>query len=112
MRLEAEAQVWLNATNVDTLIPIQRDRWKRKLLKKAANSDIAFWLVHNKTWRKLVQRGGVQTIVATLTSPEDLATEYIRFITKIAKAKRMTLQVGRRDDRPPDQAERNEEPPD
>ena len=78
----------------------------------AANSDIALWPVHDKTRQKLVQRGKVQNIVVALTSPEDLAAAHIRFITKIAKAKRMTLQVGRRDDGLPNQAERNEEPPD
>ena len=81
-------------------------------MKRAANSDIAFWLEHNKTWRKLVQRGRFLNIVKTLTSPEDLAAAHTRFITKIAKAKRMTLQDGWRDDGPPDQAEQNEEPPD
>ena len=44
LRLKAEAKVWTEAPNIETLIPLQRDRWKRKLLKKAANSDIAFWL--------------------------------------------------------------------
>ena len=70
MRLKAEAQVWMDAPIVETLIPIQRDRWKRKLLKKAANSDIAFWLVHNKTRRNLVQRRRVPNIVTTLTEPK------------------------------------------
>ena len=108
LRLRAEAQVWMDAPIVETLIPIQRDQWKRKLLKRAANSDIAFWLVHNKTQRKLVQRGRFLNIVTTLSEPEDLAAAYTRFITKIAKAKRMTLQDGWRDDGPPDQAEKNE----
>ena len=63
MRLKAEAQVWMDSPNVKTLIPIQQERWKRKLLKKAANSDIAFWRVHNKTQRKLVQRRRVPNIV-------------------------------------------------
>ena len=49
MRLKSEAQVWMDAPVVETLIPIQWDWWKWKLLKKAANSDIAFWLVRNKT---------------------------------------------------------------
>jgi len=79
---------------------------------KAANSNITIWPVHDKTRKKIVQRGRVQNIVATLTSPEDLAAAHIRFITKIAKAKHMTLQVGRRDDGLLDQAGRNEEPPD
>ena len=60
---------------------------------------------------KLVQSGRILNIVATLTSPEDLAPAHTRFITKITKAKSMTLQDGRRDDGPPDQAEKNEEPP-
>ena len=111
MRLKAEAQVWMDAPNVETLIPIQRDRWKRKVLKKAANSDIAFWLVHNRTRRRIVQRGKVPNIVITLTSSDDLAAANTRFITKIAKAKQTTLQDGRRDEGPPDQDDRNEEPP-
>ena len=52
---------------------------------EAANSYITLWPVHNKTWQKIVQRGRVQNIVATLTSPEDLAAAHIRFITKINK---------------------------
>ena len=42
LRLTTEAQVWMEALSTETLIPLQRDRWKRKLLKKAANSDNAF----------------------------------------------------------------------
>ena len=42
MRLKAEAQVWMEAPIFESIIPIQRDQWKRKLLKKAANPDIAF----------------------------------------------------------------------
>ena len=102
----------MDAPIVETLIPIQQDQWKRKLLKKAANSDIVFWLVHTRTWRKIVQIGRVPNIVATLASPEELAAAHTRFITKIAKAKSMALQDGRRDNRLPDQTEQNEEPPD
>ena len=61
---------------------------------------------------KIVQRGSFPNIVKTLTEPEDLAAAHTRFITKIAQAKRMMPQNGRRDDGPLDQAERNEEPPD
>ena len=43
LRLKAEAQVWMDAPIVETLIPIQGDWWKRKLLKKAAISDIALY---------------------------------------------------------------------
>ena len=79
---------------------------------EAVNSNITLWPVQDKIWKKLVQRGRVQNIVGTLTSPEDFAAAHIKFIMKIAKAKHMTLQVGQRDDGPPDQAERNEGPPD
>ena len=37
--------VMADAPRTETLIPPQRDRWKRKLLKKAASSDIAYWFV-------------------------------------------------------------------
>ena len=63
LQLKAEAQVWMEEPRIElSLIPIQRDRWKRKLLKKAANSDIAFWLEHNRTTRQIVQLGGVSNI--------------------------------------------------
>ena len=42
LQLKAKIQVWLGAPSTESLIPIQQNRWKRKLLKKAANSDIAF----------------------------------------------------------------------
>ena len=62
IRLKAEAQaqahVWMEAPSIETLIPIQREQWKRKLLKKEVNLDIAFWLEHNRTRRKIVQQGG------------------------------------------------------
>ena len=53
LKAEAQAQVWMDAPNVETLIPIQRGQWKQKLLKKPANSDIVFWLEHNKTRQKV-----------------------------------------------------------
>ena len=61
---------------------------------------------------KIVQRRRVPNIVVTLISSEELAAANTRFFTKITQAKRMTLQDGRMDEGPPDQAERNEEPPD
>ena len=95
--------------NINGLSPTPREQIDTS---EAANSDIAFWLVHDKTRQKVLHRGRAQNIVATLTSHEDLATAHTRFITKIAQAKCMTLQVGQKDDGLPDQAERNEEPPD
>ena len=64
LRLKAEAHVWMEAPSIDTLIPLQQDRWKRELLKKAANSDIALWLEHNRATRQIVQQGGVSNILA------------------------------------------------
>ena len=57
----------MEAPSIESLIPIQQDQWKRKLLKIAANSDIAFWLEHNRTRRRIVQQGRNSNIVATLT---------------------------------------------
>ena len=75
-------------------------------MTKAANSDIAFWLEHNRTRRKVVQRGRLSYIVVTLTPPEELAAANTSFIAKI-------LHVdGHMDEGPNNQAERNEEPPD
>ena len=112
MRLKTEAQGWMDTPSIEILIPIQQDRWKRKLLKKAANSDIAFWLEHNRTTRNIVQRRKVSNIVVTLTSSEELAAANTRFLTKITQAKCTTLQDVFMDAGLPDQAERNEEPPD
>ena len=109
LQLKAEAQVWMEAPIIETLIPIQRGRWKRKLLKKAANSDIAFWLEHNRTRRKIVQQGRVLNIVVTLTSPEELTAANTSFLAKIVHAKRTTFQDGRMDEGPTDQAERYSE---
>ena len=76
------------------------------------NSDIAFWLEHNRTRRKIVQFRKVPNIVVTLTSPEELPAANTSFLAKILHAKRTMFQDGRMDEGPNDQAERNEEPPD
>ena len=112
LRLKAEAQVWIEAPIIESIIPIQQDQRKWKLLKKAANSDIAFWLEHNRTRRKIVQRGRVPNIVVTLTSPDELAAANNSFLAKILHAKRTISQDGRMDEGPNDQTKQNEEPPD
>ena len=73
----------MEAPIVESIIPIQRDRWKRKLLKKAVYSDIAFWIESNRTQRKIVQRGLVPNIVVTMISPEELTAANARFLAKI-----------------------------
>ena len=98
LRLKAEAQVWMEAPSEESLIPIQQDRWKQKLLKKAANSDIAFWLKHNRTRRKIVQWRKVLNIVATLTEPEALKAANTSFFATILHAKCTMVQDGRMDE--------------
>ena len=83
-----------------------------KPLKKAANSDIAFWLEHNNKTRQIVQRGGVPNILLSLGSPEEIQQANTSFLAKIIRAKRTTILDGRTDDETNDPAERNEEPPD
>ena len=112
LRLKAEAHVWMEAPIIESIIPIQQDQWKWKLLNKVANSDIAFWLEHNRTRRKIVQQGRVPNIVVTLTSPEELAAANTSFLAKLIHAKRATFQDGRRSEGLTDQAVRNKEPPD
>ena len=110
--LTAEAQVWMKAPRTEILIPPQRDQQKRILLKKAVNSDIAYWLAHNKISRQRVWQGGVSNILMSLGQPEELKQANIGFIKKILRVKRTTIQDGQTDDKINDLAERNEEPPD
>ena len=112
LRLKAEAQVWMKAPIIESIISIQQDLWKQKLLKKAANLGITFWLEHNRTRRKKVQQGKVPDKVVTLTLPEELTAANNRFLAKIVHTKRTMLQDGRMDEGPNDQAEGYEEPPD
>ena len=91
LRLTAEAQVWMEAPSIETPIPLQRDRWKRKLLKKAANSDIAFWLEHNRISRQCVRRRGVTNILTSLGQSEELKQANISFLATILRAKRTTI---------------------
>ena len=98
----------MEAPSIEALIPIQRDRWKREIPKKAVNSEIVFWLEHNRTRRKIVQRGRVSNKVATLTQPEALVAANTSFLAKMLHARRTAFQDGRMDERPPDQAERYE----
>ena len=102
----------MEAPDIETPIPLQRDRWKWKLLKKAANSDIAFWLEHNSKTRQIVQSGRVPNILLSLLSPKEIQQANIRFLTKIIRAKRTMLLDGRTDDETNYPAEQNEEPPD
>ena len=112
LRLTAEAHVWMEAPSIETLIPFQQDRWKQKLLKKAAISDIAFWLEHNRATRQCVQRRGVTNILMSLGTSEELKQANISFLAKILQAKRATIQDGYMGDGTNDPVERNEEPPD
>ena len=35
----AEARVWMEAPRTETLVPLQRDRWKRKLILQDGRMD-------------------------------------------------------------------------
>ena len=107
--LTAEAQVWMEAPSIETLIPLQRDRWKRKLLKKAANSNIAYWLENNKATRQIIQQGGVSNILMSMGQLEELKQANTSFLAKILQAKCTMFQDGRTDEGPNDLAERNED---
>ena len=111
LRLKAEAQVWMDAPRIEALIPIRQDQWNRKLLKKAAKSDIAFWLEHNRTTRQIVQRGAVSNILAALMQTEELTAANTSFLSKISHTKRMAIQDGQTDKGTNDMTEKNEELP-
>ena len=101
--------MWVEAPRTETLIPLQRDRWKRKLLTKAANSDIVYWLEHNRISRRCVRKGGVLNILLIMMYPEELEQVDQRFFSKIVIAKRTIIHDGRMDDGMNDPAERNGE---
>ena len=94
------------------IVPIQRDRWRRKILQRAANSDIAFWLEHNIKRRNIIRRRKTSNIVMTMIPPAELEAADDRFLAKIVHARRTTIQDGRMDVEPNDQAAGNGEPPD
>ena len=104
--------MWMEAPRTETLIPLQRDWWKQKVLKKTANSDIAYWLEHNRISRRCVRKGEVTNILMRMMPQETLEQADDSFFAKIIRAKRRIIQNGRTDDGGNDPAERNEEPPD
>ena len=92
LRLTTEARVWMEVLRKETLIPLQCDRWKRTLLKKARNSDIAYWLEHNRISRRCVQKGEVVTnILMRMMPQEELKQADNSFFAKIIRAKRMIM---------------------
>ena len=99
----------MEAPTAETLIPLQHDRRKRKLLKKAANSHNVYWLEHNKTSRRCVWEGEVTNMLMTIMRPEKLEQADISFFAKIIRAKQTTILDGRADARVNDLAEKNEE---
>ena len=105
LRLTAEAQVWREAPSIKTLIPLQQDQWKQKLLKKTANADIASWLDHIRISRQCVQLGGVSNMLMSLGQSEELKHANTSFLTKILRAKRTMIQNGQTDEGANDPAE-------
>ena len=62
----------MDAPRTETLIPLQRDQWKLKLLKEAANLDIAYWLEHNNITQRCVQKKKIMNILMRLMMQEEL----------------------------------------
>ena len=110
--LTTEVHAWMGAPTTDTLIPLKRDQWKWKLLKKAANLEIAYLLEHNIIPWRCVRKVEVTNILMTMIPQEELEQADNSFFAKIIWVKWTTVQYGRTDDGVNDPAERNEEPPD
>ena len=66
LQLMSEANIWMEAPRTETLIPLQQDQWKLKLLKKAANSDIVYWLEHNRLSQQCLLHGRVSNILMSM----------------------------------------------
>ena len=82
----------MEAPATETLIPLQHNQWKRKLLKKATNSDIAYWLERNRISRRCVRKGEVTNILMTMMHQEAIEQADNYFFAKIIQAKRMAFQ--------------------
>ena len=78
----------------------------------ASNSDIAYWLKHNRISQRCVRNGEVTYILMTMIPQEELEQADHSFFAKIIRAKQTTIQDERTDDGVNGHAERNEEPPD
>ena len=68
---------------IESLISPQRDQKKRKLLKKAMNSDIAYWLEHNRITQRCVRKGDITNILMKMMMQEELENSDDIFFTKI-----------------------------
>ena len=88
--------------------PTPPRQMEAETLKEAANSDIAYWLEHNRISRQC----GVSNILMSLGQPAESEQANRSFLAKILRSKRTAIQDGRTDDGMNDPAERNEEPPD
>ena len=97
----------MDAPRTETLIPLQRDWWKRKLLKKAANSDIASG---QNTTESLEDASEVMNILMRMMTQAELESSDNSFFTKIIQAKQTKIQDCHANNRTSDPEEHNEEP--
>ena len=103
----------MDAPRTETPITLQRDQWERKLLKKAGNSDIAYWLEQNRITQRCDWKGEVTNMLMRLTMQEEIVEQSDKsFFTKIERAKRTTIRDRRTNDGSSDLAEHNKEPTD
>ena len=70
--MKAEAHMWMEAPTPETVIPVQCDQWKWKLLKKAANLDIAYCFEHNIIPKRCILRGREPNILVSMRQPAEL----------------------------------------
>ena len=68
----AEAKVWRKATTLECLVRDTHVRLKKKMLKTAASITIATWLDEIHELRRKIQRRQTESIIMSMTDPEEL----------------------------------------
>ena len=106
------AKVWMDAPRIESLIPISRERWRRRLLKRTPTGDITNWLNECKEQRNKARRGQSTNIMTSMLSQEELDNADAAFKLKLAIAQRARYRRTRTGGTASDPDERNEEPPD
>jgi len=62
-RLQAEAQVWLEAPSTESLVPLQKDACPRRDVMRARMETIATWQLQQQTMRWLIRNGKRTSII-------------------------------------------------
>ena len=102
----------MDAPSKESLIPIPRDRWRWRLLKRATVGDITNWLKECTEKRNLARRCRTTNLLTSLLTTETLDNADAAFKLKLANARRAKYRRPRAGGTASDPDERNEEPPD